>query len=367
MHIEYAIRNGIAWVTLNRPDALNALTLPMVTELQASLERYAADSNIRAVLIRGAGRAFCAGGDVRALYESYQSGGTLHEEFFRVEYALDYFLHRYPKPYLALLDGIVMGGGMGLAQGARLRLVGERTRMAMPEVSIGFFPDVGASYFLANAPGQIGTYLGLTGVSLRAADALYARLADWYLPPAAIEALPATLDTVFWRGDDPAGWFADLLLVLEPRAADAGPAPLEALRPAIDEHFAAADVPTLLASLRAEQRAPYAAWAQQTAELLTTRSPTMLAVTLRQLVRGRTLKLAECFRFELGIAQRSLQQGDFIEGVRAIIIDKDRAPVWQPASSAAIRSADIEALLSDPWAGQTHPLAALGREAADAD
>src|SRR5579872_4390921 len=165
MEVLSEARNHVAFITLNRPAALNALSLGMILELRDVLERCAADPNIHSVLLRGAGeKAFCAGGDIRALYHSFKNGESLHREFFAAEYPVDYLLYDYPKPYIVVMDGIVMGGGMGLAQGSRLRIVGERTRMAMPEVAIGFFPDVGGSYFLSRLPGKLGAYLALTGI-----------------------------------------------------------------------------------------------------------------------------------------------------------------------------------------------------------
>jgi enoyl-CoA hydratase/carnithine racemase len=157
--------NHVAFITLNRPEALNALSYEMITELRKVLQACAKDDGVRAIVLQGAGdKAFCAGGDIRALYQSFKDSGKLHHDFFVAEYSLDYRLHTYPKPYVALIDGITMGGGMGLAQGSTLRVVGERTRIAMPEVGIGLFPDVGASYFLSRLPGSLGPYLALTGV-----------------------------------------------------------------------------------------------------------------------------------------------------------------------------------------------------------
>src|SRR5450631_2878675 len=174
MEVLSEIRNHIAFVTLNRPDALNVLSLSMLGALRKTLGDHAVDPEVHAVLVRGAGdKAFCAGGDIRALYQSYQESASLHREFFITEYALDYLLYSYSKPYAVLMDGITMGGGMGLAQGSTLRIVGEHTRIAMPEVAIGFFPDVGASYFLSRLPGCLGSYLALTGVQVRGADAVY--------------------------------------------------------------------------------------------------------------------------------------------------------------------------------------------------
>src|SRR5277367_1071396 len=171
----------------------------MIVELRTLLGRHAADPEVYAVLIRGAGdKAFCAGGDIRALYQSFKESGSLHRQFFIAEYPLDYVLYSYPKPYAVLMDGITMGGGLGLAQGSTLRIVGDRTRIAMPEVAIGFFPDVGASFFLSRLPGMLGIYLALTGVQIRGADALYSQLADVYLPPAAIALLGDGLVELQW-------------------------------------------------------------------------------------------------------------------------------------------------------------------------
>jgi enoyl-CoA hydratase/carnithine racemase len=356
--ILHEIRNCIAFITLNRPAALNALSLEMIEELRDALRRVAGDSSVHAVLIRGAGeKAFCAGGDIRALYDSYKNQGSLHRDFFAIEYPLDYILHSYPKPYIALMDGITMGGGMGIAQGSRMRIVGERTRIAMPEVAIGFFPDVGASYFLSRLPGSLGPYLALTGVQIRAADALYAGLADVYLQRAAADRLPDELSAITWaRGEEHRAAIEGLVKRL---ASDAGPAPLAALRAAIDEHFAVATVPALLASLAAESRPEYADWARETAALLNARSPTMLAVTLKQLQMGRSMTLAQCLRMEIGMAWQCFAQGDFIEGVRAVVIDKDNKPKWRPARTADVTLASVEAIFNSPWADTVHPLANL--------
>jgi enoyl-CoA hydratase/carnithine racemase len=350
------IRNHVAFITLNRPAALNALTLGMVVELHALLERYAADDAVRAVLLRGAGeKAFCAGGDIRALYESCKHAGSLHHEFFAAEYPLDYFLHRFPKPYIALLDGITMGGGMGLAQGSRYRIVGDRTRMAMPEVGIGLFPDVGGSYFLSRLPGALGTYLALTGAPIRGADAIYAGLADAYLTPTAVSSLEHALTTLTWSQDPD----ADVRGLVAARSSEPPPAPLRPLRAAIDVHFAQPTVAAIFASLERETSGEHAAWAEQTAKLMRGRSPTMLAVALKQLERGKSLPLADCFRMELGMVQQCFEQGDFLEGVRALIIDKDNAPRWRPSHLDDVTSAAVEAFFQERWAGAIHPLANL--------
>lgn len=351
------IRNGIAWVTLNRPAALNALTYDMIGDLRALLASYAANGGVHALIVRGAGdKAFCAGGDLRALYESFKAGTSLHRDFFVAEYALDHLLHGYPKPYLALMDGITMGGGMGIAQGAKLRIVGERTRIAMPEVAIGLFPDVGASYFLPRLPGALGTYLALTGVQIKGTDALYAQLADVYLSAAAVESLSRDLESLVWGGDAR----AVLKRFIDDRSAQGLAAPsLSILRPAIDQHFASTDLREIVASLETEQRPEFADWAAQTLKLMRGRSPTMLAVTLRALEQGRTLGLADCFRMELGMVEQCFVQGDFIEGIRALIIDKDNAPRWQPARIEDVTPSSVEAFFSERFAGRAHPLAHL--------
>jgi enoyl-CoA hydratase/carnithine racemase len=349
-------RNHVAFITLNRPAALNALSFGMLGQLHALLMRCAADADIHAVLLRGAGeKAFCAGGDIRALYESCRQSGSLHREFFAAEYPLDHFLHRFPKPYVALLDGITMGGGMGLAQGSRHRIVGERTRMAMPEVGIGLFPDVGGSYFLSRLPGALGTYLALTGVPIRAADSLYAQLADAYLTPASVTAFQDALATLEWTHDHE----ADLSHLVTTHATPPPPAPLRALRSAIDVHFSQPTVAAIFASLGRETHGEHAEWAEQTVKLMRGRSPTMLAVALEQLERGKSLGLADCFRMELGMVEQCFEQGDFLEGVRALLIDKDNAPRWKPATLDEVTDAAVQAFFKDRWHGSTHPLADL--------
>jgi enoyl-CoA hydratase/carnithine racemase len=351
------VRNHIAFITLNRPAALNALSLEMILTLRALLEQHAADPDVYAVVLGGAGdKAFCAGGDIRALYHSFKSSGTLHDEFFAAEYPLDYLLYSYPKPYLVLMNGITLGGGLGIAQGSTLRVVGARTRMAMPEVAIGFFPDVGGSHFLSRLPGALGIYLALSGVQIGGDEALYARLADVYLPPDALASLTGDLNAMIWSG----ARGNDLRRFIQARAAPNLPAcSLETLRHAIDLHFAQPTVAAILDSLESESRGDYAAWAQQTAKLMRGRSPTMLCVTLHQLKRGKTLNLADCFRMELGMAAHCFEQGDFLEGVRAMLIDKDNAPRWNPRRIEDVTDTMIGAFFRNRWSAGAHPLAAL--------
>jgi len=328
------IRAGVATVTLNRPQALNALSYDMIRGLAAWLDAWEGDSRVQTIVLRGAGeKAFCAGGDVRALHASItgKAGTDVHRDFFEVEYALDYRIHTYPKAIVAIIDGIVMGGGMGLAQGAALRLVGERTRMAMPETAIGMFPDVGGTYFLSRCPGELGTYLGLVGPTIHAADAIYAGLADAYLGPAA---------------------------PLEPTLA--------ALRPAIDHHFTHDRVSYILASLENEAAPAWRDWAVRTHEALLKRSPTMLAVTLEALRRAATMPLEECFRMELDLVRATIEHGDIVEGIRAQILDKDNRPRWNPERIEQVTRLAVEAFFAPREPAERHPLAHLGGSRAHA-
>jgi enoyl-CoA hydratase/carnithine racemase len=236
--------------------------------------------------------------------------------------------------------------------------VGDRTRLAMPEVGIGLFPDVGASFFLSRLPGALGPYLALTGIQIRGADAVYARLADVYLPPPAVLSLADDLEKMTWTEDGD----NELRRLIHSRAAMGLPAPsLSVLRAAIDTHFSHATVPAILESLAAESRPEFLDWVRQTVKLLRSRSPTMLCVALRQLQRGKTMELSDCFRMELGMVDQSFQQGDFVEGIRALIIDKDNAPQWNPSRVEDVTDASVDAFFRERWRGGTHPLGDLER------
>jgi len=334
------VRNHIGHLTLNRPAGLNALTLDMVRRLQQQLDAWTADPQVKAVVLRGAGpKGFCAGGDIRSLYDSYKAGDSLHRDFFVEEYALDLCIHRYEKPVLALMDGFTLGGGMGLAQGAELRVVTERSRLAMPEVGIGYFPDVGGSYFLSRIPGELGTYLGVSGVQIQAADALYCGLADWYLDSSKLALLDERLDALKF-GDHPLKDLQGVLAKLGTQTLD--DAPLARLRPAIDHFFALPDASSIVEQLRAVTVADSHEWALQTADLLETRSPLAMAVTLEMLRRGRHLSLEDCFAMELHLDRQWFDHGDLIEGVRALIIDKDKKPRWSLASLADLNRSRVD-------------------------
>jgi enoyl-CoA hydratase/carnithine racemase len=349
------VKNRVAHLTLNRPQALNALSYEMIKGMAALFTQWSKDPRILAVVMKGAGeKAFCAGGDIRALRDSALNNGTLHHDFFIDEYRLDYQLHRYVKPVICLLDGIVMGGGMGISQGSGYRIVGPKTKMAMPETGIGLFPDVGGSYFLSRS--NVGLYLGLTGLTFGAADALYANLADRFMTNQAIAALLQGLDGVQWSSRP----VDDIAALIERHASDAGPAPLAALAAAIDAHFvphkSAREIVESLASTFAPEQQP---WAQETAALLNRRSPVMLEVTRRQLNRGARQSLAESFRMELGMVYECFEHGDLLEGIRAVILDKDNNPQWKPPTLAEVTDAQVAAFFAERWAGSPHPLANL--------
>lgn len=334
------VRNHVGHLTLNRPAGLNALTLPMVRQLHQQLDAWAIDPLVHAVVLRGEGpKGFCAGGDIRSLYDSYKAGDSLHRDFFVEEYALDLCIHHYRKPIVALMDGFTLGGGMGLAQGAELRVVTERSRLAMPETGIGYFPDVGGSYFLSRIAGELGTYLGVSGVQIQAADALYCGLADWFVDSSRMATLDERLDALKWS-EQPLKDLQGVLAKLGTQALDNPP--LAALRPAIDHFFALPDVGSIMEQLRAVTVADTHAWAVSTADLLATRSPLAMAVTLEMLRRGRHLSLEDCFAMELHLDQQWFDRGDLIEGVRALIIDKDKQPRWNPATVDALSRSRVD-------------------------
>lgn len=369
----FDVINGFGVITLNRPKALNAITHGMVRAMWTQLNAWIDDPAVRAVLIDGAGgKAFCAGGDVRALYDSRVSNANHHQTFFIDEYRLDYLIHRYPKPYIALMDGIVMGGGMGVAQGAALRIVTDRTRLAMPETGIGLFPDVGASWFLGHLAPTLARYLGLSGVTITAADALYCGLADVWLEGDAPTRLREMLRQFDWSrettgttgttGAPPAGESTCLLESLRAAMLSLGrtwtnDAPLARVRATLDRHFSAIDVPGIVASLSADADSP---WATETLALLAQRSPLSLCVTDRQLHKGRRLDLADAFRMELVLGYHAFATGDFVEGVRALLIDKDKQPRWRYPTLADVPTPQVDAFFVSPWPKGEHPLATLG-------
>jgi enoyl-CoA hydratase len=324
--ILFEVADGLALVTLNRPAALNALTLDMILRFHAQLDAWAADPAVRRVAVRGAGeKGFCAGGDIRALYDG--RGGSITADFFREEYRLNRAIFHYPKPYIALIDGIAMGGGVGVSVHARHRVVCEATMLAMPETGIGLFPDVGATYFLPRMPGRLGACMALTGARLKAADCLYGGIADVFVPVARHGALIVAL-----RGD------ADIAAVLQSFSADAGDPPLARHRADIDRCFAGAMVEAIVGALERTG----SDWAKAQLGAMAGKSPTSQKIALRQIGLGAGLGFDDCMRMEYRLSQHCMAGHDFFEGVRAVVIDKDQAPKWRPARLDQVSDAAVE-------------------------
>ncbi|HEY0329798.1 MAG TPA: enoyl-CoA hydratase/isomerase family protein [Rhodopseudomonas sp.] len=318
-------REGTAGVIrLNRPKAINALTLAMVRGIDAALDGFAADPEVALVLLEGAGeRGLCAGGDIRTLYDSARAGGDLGPAFWREEYLLNARIARFVKPYVALMDGLVMGGGVGLSAHGSVRVVSETTRIAMPEVGIGFFPDVGGSYLLSRAPGETGTYFGLTGATMNGADAIFAGFADAFVPAPQWPALREKLTQA------PRGASAGQVRGIVARfAAKPEPGPAELHRSQIDAAFAHDTVEEIVAALSRDG----SEFAQATLKALGGKSPTSLKVALRLLRSARlAASLEACLADEYRAALEVFVSADFVEGIRAAVIDKDRNPKWQPS------------------------------------
>lgn len=352
------LQGGVAYLTLTRPQALNALSLEMIRAITDALQRWETDAAVHAVVVAGAGgKAFCAGGDIRWFHQVHRNGDPLLDQFFVEEYALNYLIHRYTKPYIALMDGVVMGGGMGISQGAKLRIVTDRTKMAMPETNIGLFPDVGGGWFLARTPGRIGEYLGLTGAVIGAADALYAGLADAYLPTNAVAELVASLQANEFGGSDQVLAHIDTFTRQHTDVCLRRDSNLARQADLIDQLFARATVQEILATVSDTE----GDWAAQTAATLRSRSPLMLCVTLEQIRRARTMSLDDELRMELDMMHDVFRHGDGIEGIRALVIDKDHQPKWNPPRLDEVTPARVRAFFDTKWRREEHPLAALGQ------
>lgn len=323
-------RRGHAGViTLNRPRALNALTHEMVAILSHTLGEWAGDPTVSTVVLVGSGdRGLCAGGDIVAIYEDARSGGTSTEDFWRDEYALNALIAEYPKPYVAFMDGIVLGGGVGVSAHASHRVVTERTRIGMPETGIGFVPDVGGTWLLSHAPGELGTYVALTAGHLDAGDALETGLADYFVHSDDLDTL---LDLLGTLGADDA---------LREVARTMPSSQLATQRTWIDDCFGHETVSRIVQAL-SSSGVPEAAAAL---DAVSSKSPTAVAVTLRALRSARSMSgLAEALDQEYRIAVRMLRGHDFPEGIRAQVIDKDRTPHWKPASIADLSTEDVDA------------------------
>ena len=335
------VDHGVGLITLNRPKAINSLTHTMVTTLSKVLTEWEDDDAVRAVVLSGAGeRGLCAGGDVIAIYHSAKADGVEARRFWYDEYLLDGQIGRYTKPYVALMDGIVMGGGVGVGAHARFRVVTETTKMAMPEVGIGFIPDVGGTYILSRAPGLLGQHAALTGAPFSGADAIAMGFADHFVPH---DKLAAFTQTVIAEGPEA----AVAAHAIEPPASQ-----LMAQRDWIDDCYAGETVADIVAALRGHDAGP----ANDAANLIATRSPISVAVALEAVRRAAKLDtLEDVLRQEYRTSCGALRSHDLVEGIRALLVDKDRNPQWSPASLTAVTAEDIEAYFTPADPDLTFP------------
>ena len=355
------VQGKVGLITLNRAKALNALSLDMVRGITKVLSAWQHDPRVQVVAMRGMGKesafgAFCAGGDIRFFHQAALVGDPRLEDFFTEEYRLNHLIHHYPKACIVFMDGVVMGGGMGLAQGAKLRIATERTKMAMPETMIGLFPDVGGGYFLSRCQGALGEYLGLTGQMLNGAEAVFAGLADVLCDSSQLNALWSQLPAVDWtqpvealknftspfaqatqtaQGAKPGWWSSD-----------------------VNHAFESADLQGIAKSLEATGQ-------KQALEALHKRSPLMLAVTLEQIRKARHMNLSDELRMERDMVRHSFHpqhlnrtpsQSDTVEGIRALAVDKDHAPRWSPSHIDEVTTDMVMPFFTSPWPAAAHPL-----------
>ncbi len=360
------VRGQTGFISLNRPKALNALNLAMIRTITAQLLEWQDSQAIQAVAIRGMSKpaadgsemafgSFCAGGDIRFFHQAALAGNPELEDFFTEEYRLNHLIANYPKPYIALMDGIVMGGGMGISQGASLRIVTERTKMAMPETGIGLFPDVGGGYFLSRCPGFVGEYLALTGTVIDADAAINYGLADLKMA--------ASMLPTLWQELASTGGAAVSKAQSTPKLIAEKSCNTPAI--AIINHYFS--LPTVAAIVQALETSTDA-WAQQTAQTLRSRSPLMLHVVLEQIRRGRQMTLAQDLQMERGLVRHCFHTAhlgrhgttsETVEGIRALVVDKDHRPQWQPARVEEVTAEMVTPFFSSPWPGHAHPLSGL--------
>ena len=358
-------RGNAGLITLNRPKALNALSLGMVRELLATLLAWRDDPAVQLVAIRGSNKigrpgtpealfgGFCAGGDIRYFHQAVMAGDASLEDFFTEEYRLNHLIHTYPKPYIAFMDGIVMGGGMGLSQGATLRIVTEHTKMAMPETNIGLFPDVGGGYFLSRCQGHAGEYLALTGEVITPDDALGFGLADIQLKAADLPVLWEAIGTQNFAGIPDFQTFITTNLI-------AAYARIDWAEADFDTYFQLPTVREIMQALESSK----SPWARKTAETLRKRSPLMLHVSLEQIRRARGMSLADELRMERDMVHQCFHRAgglpsETVEGIRALAIDKDFKPNWVPARVEDVTESMVAPFFSSPWTPDTHPLRSL--------
>ncbi|MGN9865272.1 enoyl-CoA hydratase/isomerase family protein [Bacillus swezeyi] len=319
-------QNGTAAIVLNRPKALNSLTYEMVRQIDGKLKEWKTADDISVVIIKGAGsKGLCAGGDIKTLYEARSSTAALldAERFFEKEYEVDMAVYQFPKPIIACLDGIVMGGGVGLTYGASHRIVTERTKWSMPEMNIGFFPDVGAAYFLNKAPGHLGRYLGLTAAVIHAADVLYMNGADIYMESDDLARLIQKVEHTNWNHVKVEEKLDQM--IEECRTEPSQESKLAPYQKAIDHHFRFDTLEEILQSLESEG----SDFSVNVKKRLLSKSPFSLKITLKQLAGGKQKTIEECFATDLMLAKNFLQHQDFFEGVRSVLIDRDQSPNYE--------------------------------------
>lgn len=332
-----SVERGVGLLTLNRPKSINSLTYPMAGRISAALSDWENDESVRAIVISGAGdRGLCAGGDVVAIYHSAKAGGAEARQFLANEYRLNAYMARYPKPFVALMNGITMGGGVGISAHCSVRVVTETTKMAMPEVSIGFIPDVGGTFILSRTPGLLGIHVALTGAPFTGADAIAMGFADHFVPQDRLGAFTEAILS------------ADINTAVAAYAEEPPPSPLLAQREWIDHCYAGETVSDIVAALRAHHAGlgpgrTGGTAANDAANLITTRSPVSLSVTLKAVRRAVSLPtLEDVLRQEFRTSCGALRSHDLVEGIRAQLIDKDRNPQWSPASLSTVTTEDVD-------------------------
>jgi enoyl-CoA hydratase/carnithine racemase len=359
--VKCKIEGHTGYISLNRPKALNALSLPMIRVLMAQLLAWQDDTTVKQVAIRGMSKPtaegldvpfgnFSSGGDIRFFHQAIQTGNPALEDFFTEEYALNHLIANYPKPYIAFMDGLVFGGGMGISQGASHRIVTERTKMAMPETGIGLFPDVGGGYFLSRCPGFVGEYLALTGVQIGANEAVAYGLADVKVNADSLPTLWESLESQ-----------SIAEIATNNIATQATNTPTKGI---IDAVFSQSTVAQIMSTLETTNEP----WALQTAATLRSRSPLMLHVVLEQIRRGRHLNLAQNLQMERSMVRHcfyTAHLGRFgnacetVEGIRALAVDKDHQPRWNPSQISDVTNDMVAPFFESPWPDYTHPLAHL--------
>jgi enoyl-CoA hydratase/carnithine racemase len=393
-HVIIETRGCAGLINLNRPKALNALSLPMIRQITAALLDWRSQPAIKLVAVRGMGKnplhatdstapaftpfgSFCAGGDIRYFHQAIFAGDPSLEDFFTEEYQLNHLIHTYPKPYIAFMDGIVFGGGMGISQGASHRIVTERTKMAMPETGIGLFPDVGGGYFLSRCPGRVGEYLALTGQMLGGDVAVQYHLADYIV---ASEDLPklwsALTETTFEHEAHFGRWLHDFYWRELRMNGGASHTTLhesllnakqdcDAIQSNIDRFFSGENVQSIVKALEVDA----SDWARDTAATLRKRSPLMLHVVLEQIRRARSMSLADDLRMERDMVRhcfhthhlgRTGAASETVEGIRALAVDKDHTPKWSPARVEDVTPEMVQPFFASPWPAAAHPLRGLG-------